>query len=1115
MKRTLWNNIVEVVISALLCMPAGLIPSVSAAVNGDTLAPKSTYSGKAAGQRSPPSPMQPLLPPEKKKVYPAKPLREDLTDEEIRILNIYDRLEHINMSLYTGSLARANVRRQREAIEKRIKNGEKGLANGLKECLDTEAIWTKQINSYLEEIKLLQSDFPPPAQGESVLRTDARNFISRAVQFIEKNSIAPADVLLASAKLKMLAEFHALLDEHLDSIPRVRAKEIMSRTRFGQNVQTITMGGFGMRINRDGKLSSPLRHYAKDSQSDIYVLKWSRDKIDSLPAAVRQKIHIQENEYEEFLKITDSMKTLVDIRAQIMNAEEGINEAQQVTISHVLVTLILRLNPFCFKKLVTVQANQLERAIKPVLSQLKIRGNRRKAFLRKSIDLFRQLQTELSTTEELILERDKRAAKIKEFETIWEKLLEEEIAALGIQVDTETLKDVNAQWLQALNTHAVYNIGELISRLDPYGKIKDPYKRQALLNFRLAAQLVSSGRLDRNVPDFLDTAQSYLYKRVENTKRIRSAVERQEAALMAEVDRLSKRDEDIEKALKLIESKLLNDYDDMGACQTAIALANKHFEREANEPGMIRARRKLDAIIALLPGFSDAADELKKTEGLLDAKRDEYRRLAAEKRRLKREKAAIDAAYWYRRANEEYKALYASVERQLQEMVDEAAKDGLRTAGFQTLKNELSKIKKAVQVPKEWAGGQAGDLRVFGSIKIPQLLASDFIAKIQNPALHRKYSLMLRKIRRDILDARKIVEQYIGFAKTRTDEQAKETAERYNKIEQDLQIIDKRLQQSLKEGQDLRERHCKLKEDYNADVESRILSNIRGMHNDVLHKYEENVPPKETKHAYFDSSRLRELSGRLKERGIAEDKIRRFLYLIEKLKGPARLEGGEILTETYLLKLDEAISRLSGESEKSFFRLAREVLYHELAHEFLASGDGLRMLNDKVLTYPGFEQLKLQMMTAFPTIVADDLDDSRIAQEAVAKLASLVFEGEGATSVMSPVLREQLLKLKDHILKDKAFRTLTADGTEAMGDEHAQKTVFYMLKALLGRKYESLTNRSPAYLAVEAKNELATMQGEIDALVKEFTDAMLTVPSAAPQTGNANTLGVKESQVYP
>ncbi len=769
-----------------------------------------------------------------------KPLRKNLTDEEKMILRLYRNLDAINLGMYASSLAKTQAKRQREELEtRRDKDGEKGLEDDIAQWAQAEALWETEIQDYHAQLRKARESFPAESVVDSEFRKQARTFLDEAIALIEENRRSVADTKVAAAKRRVWLEFHTLFGERLSAIPRVVAEELLAKGKFGKEMRTITYEGFGMRVAPDGTTTIPRRHYRED------FLQWEKDKFKDLSTAYRQNIHIQEGEWNELQKMIQAMRDIVDLKSQLADAGDKLTTPQKNTMAHLMVLMIVDINPSAFQKIIRAQAKQLEQAAKSVLAELGIKGKKRAAFLRAIVKQFREVQNELASSEDLLLHRDQRMAKIAEFEKRWEVLLQEEMRAQSISIDSEAMGKILERWRQVRQDHVLTDMSVLILRLDPKGKIKDPNKKHALLNLHMAAKLLSAGRIDRNVIDFLETAQSYLLRRLEVTKSIRRAVSAHAVSLRVKSDIIRDRDEAVRKGVDAIERALRETQDVTQAHRLAHALLNGPFTEKFNEPGMFRARDRLKALVELIPQLAPLQEALRQSKGKLP----EIERLENENAKLQ---SAIQALQTQMQELQEvlsmkerfrmsFLKLKFEVKRETQQMEARAIRENDLNA-----KLLLGAIRVALSLDQYYPNNAkkmlASATNWEGLAKrIVQFMDDDTMTKRQKGWQDELYR-GLQKMRDALVDVAKDANTNANvLSDTKSAQEA---------VSQKAILASQIREQKLlftAAGRQIRALRHQLETAqrvWDATVQSKVFSNLEDIRQDILHKYEKVLPPK-------------------------------------------------------------------------------------------------------------------------------------------------------------------------------------------------------------------------------------------------------------------------------
>ncbi|MFC2149128.1 hypothetical protein ACFLQ8_00330 [Candidatus Auribacterota bacterium] len=1053
--------------------------SIKCATN-DFLAPESPYTKKKE---------------EKKPKEPYKPLRVKKADEEKYIIKMHRDIFRLNKTLYDASLAKGIAGRKRKALERRIKKGEKGLGKQLKEISAREEAWSKQIENHLVALRGVKKRFPLPAAADSERRKQAREFLKRAVILLESGNIGAAEALIAGAKKRMYKESNELRYNHFSSIPRESAEELMVKgAPFGEDIRTITYQGFGIIIGPDGTVIVPRQHYLKDPRFDMSFLEFQKDKMKDLPSAERQAVHIQVSEMEDHKRVLGVMKAIVDLRNQIIKGGADLSAEQGEAMSRMLILHMLSLNQTGFNGMIKEQTDKMRRSAGPLLSEMGIKGKKRTEFLKKIRSEFSSMQKELVAPEwslanpmkdNPMLNPEVRAAKLKEFGEKWNDLLREELAGQGIGLDKDKSADLFARWDESLRENLLTNINALITGLDPYGLIKDEFKSHALLHLYMTAELIAEGRADRNALEFLDTAKGFLFRRLQNTKRIRNNVARQAASMREEARRLAERDDDIRKRLAVVEGLMRDERDVEAAKKIVDEIKGKYFRRKLKEPGMQRAEKKLSALSQLLVEMEDQKERIKKAEekradlnGAIALREDKVRILEGTDKKLKAEMLAPGRT-----------RLHLTLARKKLGFLIKHARlggDGEVAAQLELFLKNLPE-----KVPHKAKKGRGFLNRLKGLSKRIERYLEEDLRQVASTELTIKLIVGLLDVNKQITSVKEEAGQYMDLLNDPGRAKELETELRDNRqaIEEEnstLKQMKARLSRVEKESEKEKE---EAQTAFDAIAKKKIYDNIGSIREDLIYKYDDIVLPrkKAKAHAFFDSKRLDTLKVKLKARGVSDESIDKLLVLLEDIKGPAAYEGGQIFTENYLIKLDEKISELSGDKKKSFFMLAREILYHELVHDFLSKDEGLEMIRSKVLTYPRIDELVSAMRERYPAMQTLEMTKEEVAQEAVAKLASMLFEEKiSPKQAKKDRFDDELFKLKEHIWKEDAYATITADGEEAKGDQKKQRRVFYMLKAALGKVEQRLTTRAGDELQEEAKAALAETENKVEALLGEI-----------------------------
>jgi len=1092
------DHIVVILLTVLLCQPAGFARVAAANVPdaASCLAPKSFT----------------------KKEPSKKPLRVDLTTEEIEIYKLFELLEEINLRIYSSLLSRTYNKKQIAALEKRISAGEKGLEQQKGEYEKGVQKYSKRIDDDIALLKKARDEFPKPDDKESEMRKSARICLDRAIEFMEQNRIPAGEMVLASAKVKVLKDFTDMVSKHLGSVPRQLARDIMSRDRFGQHIATLTMEGFGIKVLPEGNVLAPQRFYEKDKATNFVTLKWKDANLADLPAALRQKVHIQESEENEYIAVLGLIRMIEDIKKQARDAvetEQQLTDQQCDTMTRLLLLLILRTSPKGFQKMISEQADEIESQMKRILSTSGVRGEKREAVLRKGIAEFRRAQEEIATSEEYTLDYEKRSGKIKELREEWVKAMRTELDGIG--VPNEQAAAIEKELAEAVNLSMVTDTAALIVRLDPYGLIKDPHKRNALLILRQAMELIAVGRIDRNVPDMLDSAQASLFLRMENAKSIREAVERQEAALRAELLARAARDEKILKAVDSIATKVRGDKvyvrkDETGALPEAAELHNSCFTVRLDDDRMTAVADLLKELIDLFKNklwrYQDDIGRIAKAamaaRDAIPSFEEKVREAQAELGDLKAQAPPPAQRVW----TETGKKLAEARARLNALKVDAQSKADKKVPG--DMQNFMAALPDfPATMPAKNSVVLAITAKIKGVLIRLDTFLKDDIAQIKAPGL-------AANAKREVDAAVALLKETLAKLEEYTESGAKmqEHEKKLAAAEKDIADRQKDLADAKDNEKALWKKLDEAKKIYNDFAEANVYPLLENIKKIVQDDQTPRIPaPVTGPHAFFDSTRLRLVKERLSESGAPAEKIEELLLLLEELRGLARYEGGAIHTDAFLLKLDAEISSLAGLPEKSFYMVAREILYHELVHDYLSEGEGREMVLERVLTYPGYGELKQLLAGSYLGGALDALPEELYAQEAVAKLASLLFEGEGSTSVMSAGLRAALGRLKAYLQKEAAFKVLTADGVEARGEQSAQKKVFYMLKALMGKQFERLTNKSSQELETEAQARLAALKDETESIIEDITAAIYSATPAATAQRDINSAVLSAQEV--
>lgn len=241
---------------------------------------------------------------------------------------------------------------------------------------------------------------------------------------------------------------------------------------------------------------------------------------------------------------------------------------------------------------------------------------------------------------------------------------------------------------------------------------------------------------------------------------------------------------------------------------------------------------------------------------------------------------------------------------------------------------------------------------------------------------------------------------------------------------------------------------------------------------------------------YFDHELLSELLENLSKRGIPDATLKKVQESLVSLKGAIKYNAaGEMITDNYILSYVYRLLQFAGMSRQreSFFRFVREMIYHELVHDYLR-GDG-KILMETIAKDPEFPQWRLLFARTYR--IPQDASDGFVAEEIAAKAASYFFEGEGSKSVRDPEVRRAVKELADKLSRQnlpydnaspEIFRRLVPDlplAALSSARDSAQKKVLYGVRKLAGEAVQRVTRPIEE---VKTVNDAHTIDGQIQQL---------------------------------